>query len=402
MKKRTKTIVAMTLSCLLALSGCSFNKADSGKKDTTVIDDNPSSISSIASSQQTDEVVVFEEIPHPDFDISANDTEGSSTENSSKEPSTEGTTEETAETPVDDNVVMVFFGDSQIANGKSDGTDIPSLVSQRVPNSKSYNLAIGGTTAALEMSTSNAQDYENWTSNCFFGMVLALEGTVDRNKLLASNPTTLETMNQINPAEVDYYFIEYGANDFFGRVPLDKYSYEGDINEIFTYYGAICQGIDKLQKMSPNAHIIMLTPFYGIYKDANGSYLGDSYIVSNGIGTLADYAKKAINVAEDKELYILDTMFRSKCDLYLDTADQYLMDNIHLTLTGRQIFARLLAHVPNSYEGFEPSAYRQTENIRIADFNPDEYYKISDESLQELFPEEYEKYINGEYLLVKP
>ena len=75
---------------------------------------------------------------------------------------------------------------------------------------------------------------------------------------------------------------------------------------------------------------------------------------------------------------------------------------VHLNLTGRQIFGRIIAHIPNSLEGYEPSAYRQTEYIEIAKFNPEEYYKYPDEYFARDYPEEYQKYLNGEYLLAKP
>ena len=58
--------------------------------------------------------------------------------------------------------------------------------------------------------------------------------------------------------------------------------------------------ISILKNMSPDAKIIVMTPFYGIYKDTNDTFIGDTYVVSNGYGTLADYAKKAKNVSEDE------------------------------------------------------------------------------------------------------
>lgn len=399
MKKRIKQTIAFSLTFALLLSGCAF----SGKKADKASEDSSAAASTEAEKQEEvseasnqssveinpNEIIVVDNLEEPDLDAASED--------ASFEPP-----EEIQKYPVDKDLVCVFFGDSQIANGRNDGSDIPRLVSFRVPNASCYNLGIGGTTASLESNTSNYQDYENWTSNCFVGMAMALAGRVDRNRVLAGSLDVLDTMNHIDPGSVDYYFIEYGANDFFAKVPLDKYSYDGDINEIYTYYGALKLGIEQLKAISPNAKFILITPFYGIYKAPNGDFLGDTYVTSNGIGTLADYAKKMQNIAEETGYYCLDTMYRSKCDLYLDTADQYLMDNLHLSLRGRQIFARLIAHIPNSMEHYEPTAYRQTEYIEIEKFDPEEYYMISEESLRDNFPDEYESYLKGEYLLVQP
>lgn len=296
-------------------------------------------------------------------------------------------------------VNIVFFGDSQLANGRDDHTDIPSLIGQRIPKSNIYNMAIGGTTATLEKSTSDANP-STMTSNCFLGMVYAFAGTSDRNAALAAYPQVLETMNSINPADVDYYFLSYGTNDFLNGVVLDTPTNQPD--QTRGVYNAMCRGIDVLREISPKAKILIMTPFYGIYVDGDGNYIGDSYIVSNGIGTLSQYAQKVQNVSEDKETYIFDGMFMTKCDLYLDTANQYLSDNLHLTLTGRQIMARLLAHYVNFIEGNEPYCYLETDFIKIAEFDPEEDYRYDELQMKEYFPESWEKYIKGKFPLAQP
>lgn len=296
-------------------------------------------------------------------------------------------------------VNIVFFGDSQLANGRDDHSDIASLIGNRVPKANIYNMAIGGTTATLEKSNTNP-DPSTMTSNCFLGMVYAFAGTSDREAALAGYPGVLETMNSINPKDVDYYFLSYGTNDFLNCASLDTSMYDND--QTRGLYNAMCKGIDVLREISPKAKIILITPFYGIYVDGDGTYIGDSYIVSNGIGTLSQYAQKVQNVSEDKETLMFDGMFMTKCDLYLDTADQYLSDHLHLSLTGRQIMARLLAHYVNFLEGNEPYCYLDTDFIKIAEFNPEEDYRYDELQMKEYYPESWEKYIKGKYPLAQP
>ncbi len=401
MKKTIKKITAIAIACSLMLTGCSLSGNDEHEGTSgQITDDGKLSPSNNAGESNSSEIIIAEDLMEPDFDASSS---GMSPESNTGENEDENSGDSSEGESEDDILRLVFFGDSQFANGTSDGTDIPTLVAQKVPNAISYNLGIGGTTASVEMTTSEIYNYENWTSNCFYGMVLAYEGSVDRNRLLANYPGVLSTMNAIDPSQVDYYFIEYGANDFFNKAPLDKYSNGNeDLNELYTYYGALSRGIEKLQELSPNATIVLITPFYGIYYAGDGTYIGDTYITSNGFATLQDYAKKMGNIAEDKGLYILDTMFQSKFDLYADTFSEYLFDTIHLTLKGRQVVARFLAHVPNTYEGFEPTVYRTTDYVYINNFDPDYYYKCSDETFAQLDPEEYQRYLNGEFLLAKP
>ncbi len=320
--------------------------------------------------------------------------------NKSKDSSSEDASEN--EKKDDNKVRIVFMGDSQIAGGRKDQTDIATYVGKRVPNSVVYNLGIGGTTGSVEATTSEV-DPSDLHSSSFLGMTYCLAGKSDRSATLsATAPEVLDIMNTIDPKEVDYYFIGYGTNDFINNVKLDTSFYDTDGEQAHVFFNAMCKGIDVLKDISPNAQFIIITPFYGIYVAEDGSYIGDSYIVSNGTGTLADYARKAINVAEEKDLYSFDGMFISKCDLYLDTADAYLSDHLHLNGTGRQIMGRLLAHYVNYMENNEPFAYLDSDFIKISEFDPDEYYRLDEHVMKNNYPESWEKYIKGEFPLAQP
>lgn len=43
-----------------------------------------------------------------------------------------------------------------------------------------------------------------------------------------------------------------------------------------------------------------------------------------------------------------------------------------------------------------------TDYIKIADFNPDEYYRYNKDWMEEYYPENFERMQNGEYLLAPP
>lgn len=391
MKKRLN-IFASLLFTASVLAGCSLAKEDLQDAADALDSELSSALSDSASEEFSSEIIILKDLIEPLFEESS---AAASTSSVEKEPEEKKEEEE----PVD-KLNIVFFGDSQIANGRSDGSDIATMLTTRVPNTVTYNLGIGGTAAALEQTTSDYQDYENWSSTCFVGMVYALEGKVSRDRVLENYPNVLENMNKIKPEEVDYYIIEYGANDFFNQTPLDHT--KTDKNAVYSFYGALCKGIDELRTISPNAKFIVMSPFYGVYKDADGNIIGDSYIVSNGQGTLADYAKKSFNVCEDNEAIDFDGMFMSHADLYMDHIEEYTIDGIHLSLTGRQIFTRLLAHVVNWSEGYEPYAYLENDIIHIETFDPNEDYRYRDDMLKEFYPEYYEKMMNGEYLLVQP
>ena len=72
-----------------------------------------------------------------------------------------------------------------------------------------------------------------------------------------------------------------------------------------------------------------------------------------------------------------------------------------LTEKGRNVFARLLAHIPNFYEENEPYAYLENDYIKINEFDPEDYFMISDSELEERYPEAYEKLKAGAYPLAR-
>ena len=396
MKRNTKIILSSIMAFSLILSGCSLNK-DNLLQPTEYLSDNQDAQgaddSDAASADQS--IVVVENLFEPILDALEND---AAVDNVSAEASTEEP-EETDEGT--DKINIVFFGDSQIANGRDDGSDIPTIMATRIPNCNVYNFAVGGSTATLEATTSSYNPETMHTTN-FLGMVNCFTGISDRNETLADLPNMLNNMNKIDPADVDFYFIEYGANDFFNNMGLDCDGYQTQDVQAHYLYNALNMGINTLKEKSPNAKFVLMTPFYGIYVGDDGSYIGDSYIVSNGIGTLADYARKVGNVSEDQGIWLFDGMFMTKHDLYLDTANEYLMDNLHLTLKGRQVMARLLAHYVNFTVGNEPYCYLDTDTIKIAEFDPNEDYRYDEDMMKAYYPESWEKYIKGEFPLAQP
>ena len=407
MKRNIKMFLALFSSLSIALTGCSLSGDDTPKateylsdKETEVVEEDNAAASgtSIVVVEDLFEPIL-EELEHEDEIMAEKAAEEASQESSEEEE--EAQEEESEESFEFKPVNMVFFGDSQLANGRSDGSDIPSLLKTRVPNLNTYNLAIGGTTCSVEKSTNDVKP-ESLRSTSFLGMVYCFAGKSDRNETLGEqNRTVLEKMNQIDPEDVDFYVIEYGANDFFENVPLDTQEYDAAA-QAHCYYNAMMKGIEILKEISPKAHFFIMSPFYGIYTNDDGSYLGDSYIVSNGTATLSEYAEKARNVAEDVEETFIDNMFMTRCDLYLDTASQYLSDNVHLTLLGRQIFTRLLSHNVNFALKYEPYAYLETDFIKIAEYDTEEIYRCREDIMREYYPESWAKYIRGEFPLAQP
>ena len=250
--------------------------------------------------------------------------------------------------PEDDTINIVFMGDSQFDNARDTGSEIPAYTGSLIDKkAKVYNLAIGGTPASLERSASDS--LEGWTDTCFVGMAYALAGRVDRSFLSGYEAGTI--MDTIDPATVDFYVIEYGANDYINGKELYNPDNPSDVH---TYRGALDMGINALKSVSPDAKIILCSPSYCMWYNADGFAIGDSYTVSKGIGTLSEYADICGNVCEEGGYTYIDTMYATYFDLKTTTVDSYLSDGLHYKEVGRQIYATTIAHFINKSLGTDP------------------------------------------------
>ena len=67
-----------------------------------------------------------------------------------------------------------------------------------------------------------------------------------------------------------------------------------------------------------------------------------------------------------------------------------------------QIFSRIFAHYVNFEEHNEPYAYLDTDFIKIAEYDTEEYYRYNEDLMKAYYPESWEKYIKGEFPLAQP
>lgn len=235
---------------------------------------------------------------------------------------------------------IVFMGDS-IFDSYRDGTGIPYRTAVQC-EANCYNLAIGGTRAAVEMDEQTGLD--QWTSRSLVGVVNAVIGEIstdifanDTAKIYLDDPS-------IDYAKTDYFVIEYGMNDFLSATPLTS---DDNFFNIKSYLGALRYAVVNLKKLAPDATIILCSPTYAQFY--NGDWMiGDGNSINNGYGTLFDYKGICEYVANEQQV----EFFNAYEDLGIDgyTAEEYLEDGIHLTDAGRQLYADALAKKILRYE----------------------------------------------------
>lgn len=249
-------------------------------------------------------------------------------------------TEEDQTEPQGHNLQLVFLGDSIFDNNR-DGTGIPYLTALQC-DADFYNLAIGGTSASIEID--EQQESEQWTSKSLCGVVKALLKDIPTDLFAGTRTGELLNNPNIDFSQTDYFIVEYGTNDFFRGV---RQSDEDNAFNMRTYAGALRYAVTNLPDVAPDATIILCSPMYArFFKD--GFMIGDGNVTNNGSGTLFDYVGTCNYVANEQNV----VFFNAYQDLGIDgyTADQYLEDGVHLTVEGRHLYADALTEIILKYE----------------------------------------------------
>ena len=232
---------------------------------------------------------------------------------------------------------IVFLGDSIIDSDRESG-GVAALISGAC-NAKVYNMAMGGTTAALLPGEDG--NFQTWDSRCLIGVVNAILGNVDGSFL--DGYRAGEILDECDFSKTDYFVIEYGINDFLtGKIYQSKYLEDGGelaVSNQHTYAGALSSAVDQLCRAFPDAGILIIAPHYCQFYNGE-TFVGDAYSLDYGYGTLVEFSRAAGYVAEQhKEDHVLfyNAMEQSGIDAY--TADKYLKDGVHLTAEGRIAYA---------------------------------------------------------------
>ena len=254
------------------------------------------------------------------------------------EPTEEAAKPEQNDAEDDDKYDMqiVFMGDSIIdSDRENDG--VAALVSDAC-NAKVYNMAMGGTTAALLPDQS--EDYSDWDSRGLLGVVNAILGNIDTT--LFENYKAGQILKECDFSKTDYFVIEYGVNDFLSKIPISQYLENGEMrneDRAHTYASALESALTSLHVAFPDAKIIVIAPHYCQFFEG-GKYIGDGYSLDYGYGNLISYARVCGYVAHHREedgVMFYNAFEESGIDAY--SAEDCLEDGIHLTSEGRHRYA---------------------------------------------------------------
>lgn len=281
----------------------------------------------------------------------------SSGDNTEKEPSKvvakteneDGEEEKDTDLPDEDkdyDMQIVILGDSIMDNDRSE-SGVAAIIGEEC-NAKVYNMAMGGTTAAL-MPTEQ-YNYATWDSRCLLGVVNAILGNI--NTEIFDDYPAGKILKECDFDKTDYFIIEYGVNDFLtGQIPQSRYLEGGEtlaVDDVHTYTGALENAVVLLQDRFPDAKILLIAPHY--CQIFNGTtFMGDGYSVDYGFGPLINFARGTGYIYEqhkDENVILYNAFEDSGIDA--ETADDYLADGVHLTPEGSRVYADYAARLINA------------------------------------------------------
>ena len=242
-------------------------------------------------------------------------------------------------TVADNELNIVVMGDSiwdHDRNDENTGTLLETYLQEEFPEQTVhvYNLAIGGTSAALSSDAST--DIEGWNNKNISGVTYALTGKVEDISYLEGQ-AMYDILPEVNIDKIDYFIISYGLNDYFCGYPVTLF-YRYDLH---SYVGAIEDSINTLHNYCPEARFLVMSPTYCqfYYYDQVSATCLDRYFGEGG--TLDKYAGGSAVVSLE-----FGTLYQDAFNDYglgADTQTTYTRDGIHFNNEGRKVYARQVA-----------------------------------------------------------
>lgn len=240
---------------------------------------------------------------------------------------------------------IVILGDSIMDHDRTESG--PAAIIAHDCNAKVYNMAMGGTTAALLPGESAYHD--KWSSRGLLGVIQAIQGNIDKS--IFDGYPAREILDECDFEKTDYFIIEYGVNDFLsGQIPQSKQLADGgtlNVGSIYTYTGALEEAVNTLQNSFPDAKILLVAPHYcQIF--SGQTFMGDGYSMDYGYGPLVSFARGTGYVYEQhKEENVIFYNAFELSGINAETADDYLEDGVHMTPLGSRVYAEAIARIIN-------------------------------------------------------
>lgn len=261
-------------------------------------------------------------------------------------------TDENGQMIINDASNIVVFGNAPFADDRDSSDNLANLIAKET-GATVYNCSISGSyLAAQELNydpTVSAMD-----AYCLYWLVsLATGSPIDNYYVQAAEalgdqtpPEAEEVINTLKTLDfntIDTVAIMYDATDYLMGHPM--YS-DDNPTDPTQFTGNLEASIEVLQSLYPQIRIIVMSPTYAYAVDEDGNYVSSDIYIYNNRDVLSTYVIKECYSANLHSVSFMDNLYGSVTE---DNAKEYLTDNLHLNVKGRELIAKRFEYFLNYY-----------------------------------------------------
>lgn len=251
-----------------------------------------------------------------------------------------------------ENPVIVAFGNAPFADDRGSEDNLATMI-ENLTGATVYNCAVSGSYLAAQ-SYAYDSAIAPMDAYCFYWLVtLATGADIDHyyedaaetlgDDLPPEAEEVVETLSTLDFNNVDVITVMYDATDYLMGHPM--YSDQNDTDTL-QFTGNLEAGIELLQSVYPHIRIIVMSPTYAYAVDEDGDYVS-SDMYTYGHDVLSTYVIKEFESSFDRSVSFIDHLYGTITE---DNAEDYLLDNLHLNVEGRELVALRFEYFLNYYD----------------------------------------------------
>ncbi len=241
----------------------------------------------------------------------------------------------------DGETTIVCFGNAPFADDRNSPDNLANIIAEKT-GATVHNFSVSGSYLAAQNYMLDITLVPMDAFNFYWLTQLAVKAPMQEKAQEASMtlgnltpPEALEVYEEISNLDfntVDVAVIMYDATDYL----LGHQMYNDDNpDDIEQFTGNLEAGIRLLQATYPQMRIIVMSPTYAYAVDEDGKYVSsDKY--TYGWDVLSTYAIKQQESCSNCSVTFIDHIYGT---INEDNADEYLVDNLHLNVAGRELIA---------------------------------------------------------------
>lgn len=241
----------------------------------------------------------------------------------------------------DEETTIVCFGNAPFADDRNSPDNLANIIADKT-GATVHNFAISGSYLAAQYPTLDTTREPLDAYNFYWLTQTAVKGPSSSRYLYAAETLGEDTPPEANEVcealynldftDVDVAVIMYDASDYLSGHQMYNDENPTDIEQ---FTGNLEAGIELLQSTYPWVRIIVMSPTYAYAVDEEGNYISsDQY--TYGWDVLSTYAIKQQESCSNRSVTFIDHIYGTITE---DNADQYLIDNLHLNVAGRELVA---------------------------------------------------------------